>query len=64
MSFYVDDIEDSWNYETKFNYIFGRFLTGSIRDFPKFFQQAFEYTAPPDPHSPRSIIQADHRDRC
>jgi hypothetical protein len=42
VSFFVDDLEDVWDYSTKFDFIFSRFLTGSIRDWPKFFNQSFE----------------------
>ncbi|KAH8894637.1 S-adenosyl-L-methionine-dependent methyltransferase [Thozetella sp. PMI_491] len=40
VSFFVDDLEDSWTFSSKFDYIFARFLTGSILDWPKFFQQS------------------------
>ncbi|KAH7140352.1 S-adenosyl-L-methionine-dependent methyltransferase [Dactylonectria estremocensis] len=46
VTFYVDDLEESWDYSTKFDYIFARFLTGSIRDWPKFFRQSFEFLNP------------------
>ncbi|KAF4456666.1 hypothetical protein F53441_1222 [Fusarium austroafricanum] len=36
-SFYVDDLEEPWDYSNKFDFVFARFLTGSIRDWPKFF---------------------------
>lgn len=40
--FYVDDIEDEWTFATKFDFIFVRFMTGSITDWPKFFKRSFE----------------------
>ncbi|KPM43218.1 hypothetical protein AK830_g3317 [Neonectria ditissima] len=46
VSFFVDDLEDDWDYSTKFDFIFTRFLTGSIRDWPKFFKQGFEFLNP------------------
>ncbi|UPK91873.1 hypothetical protein LCI18_002808 [Fusarium solani-melongenae] len=46
VSFFVDDLEDVWDYSTKFDFIFSRFLTGSIRDWPKFFNQSFEFLNP------------------
>ncbi|KAM5359177.1 hypothetical protein ACJZ2D_014675 [Fusarium nematophilum] len=46
VSFFVDDLEDVWEYSTKFDFIFSRFLTGSIRDWPKFFNQSFEFLNP------------------
>ncbi|CAJ0540851.1 Ff.00g077570.m01.CDS01 [Fusarium sp. VM40] len=42
LQFQVDDLEDEWTYSYKFDFIFGRMLTGSIGNWPKFFQQAFE----------------------
>ncbi|KAH6879483.1 S-adenosyl-L-methionine-dependent methyltransferase [Thelonectria olida] len=46
VAFYVDDLEESWDFSTKFDFIFARFLTGSIRDWPKFFRQSFEFLNP------------------
>ncbi|KAH7157982.1 S-adenosyl-L-methionine-dependent methyltransferase [Dactylonectria estremocensis] len=46
VSFFVDDLEDEWDYSTKFDFVFVRFLTGSIRDWPKFFNQSFEFLNP------------------
>ncbi|KAF9769135.1 hypothetical protein IL306_013497 [Fusarium sp. DS 682] len=40
-SFYVDDLEEPWEYSNKFDFVFARFLTGSILDWPKFFSEAF-----------------------
>ncbi|KAJ4012296.1 hypothetical protein NW752_007970, partial [Fusarium irregulare] len=42
VTFYVDDVEESWDYSAKFDFIFVRFLTGSIRDWPKFFKQSYD----------------------
>ncbi|KAK2054413.1 methyltransferase domain-containing protein [Colletotrichum caudatum] len=44
--FYVDDVEDEWTYSYKFNFIFGRMLTGSIADWPRFIQQSYEFLEP------------------
>ncbi|KAI7759014.1 hypothetical protein LZL87_010009 [Fusarium oxysporum] len=41
-SFYVDDLEESWGYSNKFDFVFARFLTGSILDWPKFFSESYE----------------------
>jgi hypothetical protein len=40
--FYVGDLEDEWTFNTKFDFIFSRFMTGSIRDFPRYFKQCYE----------------------
>ncbi|KAH6636067.1 S-adenosyl-L-methionine-dependent methyltransferase [Chaetomium tenue] len=44
--FFIDDIETEWNYHTKFDLIYGRMLTGSIRDWPKLMAQAFDNLNP------------------
>jgi hypothetical protein len=42
--FIVDDVEDEWGYESNpFDYVHGRFLVGSIRDWPRLMLQAFRY---------------------
>ncbi|KAI5456249.1 S-adenosyl-L-methionine-dependent methyltransferase [Mariannaea sp. PMI_226] len=46
VTFYVDDLEEPWDFSTKFDFIFARFLTGSIRDWPKFFSQSFKFLSP------------------
>jgi hypothetical protein len=40
--FEVDDIEDDWQFSAPFDYIHCRYLTGSIKDWPRLMQQAFE----------------------
>ncbi|RKL19265.1 hypothetical protein BFJ68_g3539 [Fusarium oxysporum] len=40
-SFYVDDLEEPWDYSNKFDFVFARFLTGSILDWPKFFSESY-----------------------
>lgn len=44
--FFVDDIEDDWNFSTPFDFVFARFMTGSIKDWPRFFEQSFENLNP------------------
>ncbi|KAG6003474.1 hypothetical protein E4U21_002010 [Claviceps maximensis] len=38
----IDDLEMEWAYRHPFDFIFGRMLTGSIGDWPKFMRQSFE----------------------
>ncbi|KAM0554004.1 hypothetical protein ACHAPJ_007079 [Fusarium lateritium] len=57
-SFYVDDLEESWEYSNKFDFIFARFLTGSIQDWPKFFSESFKYSIFP-PHLPSTLISVN-----
>ncbi len=53
VEFFIDDLEADWNYHTRFDLIYGRLLTGSIRNWPKLIAQAFEYDDRHDPHHPR-----------
>ncbi|KAK2031308.1 methyltransferase domain-containing protein [Colletotrichum zoysiae] len=46
VTFYIDDVEDEWTYSYKFDFIFGRMLTGSIADWPRFIQQSYEFLEP------------------
>ena len=40
--FLVDDVEDEWSFSSPFDFIYGRMLTGSLKDWPKFFRQSYE----------------------
>ena len=42
LKFVVDDAEDLWLYEKKFDFIHLRLMAGCFADWPKFFRQAFE----------------------
>ncbi|RBR23679.1 uncharacterized protein FIESC28_03475 [Fusarium coffeatum] len=42
LTFYIDDIEDPWTFSYKFDLIYGRMLTGSVRDWPKFIKQSYD----------------------
>lgn len=42
VKFYVDDLEQSWDFGHKFDYIHWRSLCGSTNDWPRAYQQAFE----------------------
>ncbi|RMJ16984.1 hypothetical protein CDV36_003334 [Fusarium kuroshium] len=44
--FFVDDIEEEWTYTRPFDFIYLRAMTGSIRDWPKFFEQAYQNLSP------------------
>ncbi|SPQ22703.1 5c773073-8df8-4bee-afad-dc7142566297 [Thermothielavioides terrestris] len=46
VEFFVDDLEETWTYHTKFDFIYARFLTGSIRNWAKLARQAFENLNP------------------
>lgn len=45
-SFFVDDLEAEWTYTRPFDLIYMRAMTGSIRDWPKLFRQAYENLSP------------------
>jgi hypothetical protein len=42
VNFQIDDVESEWTYSSKFDFIFGRMLVGSISDWPGFIQRSFE----------------------
>ncbi|KAK5661175.1 hypothetical protein OQA88_11066 [Cercophora sp. LCS_1] len=46
VTFYVDDLEDTWNFSHKFDFIFSRFMTGSILDWPQYFKQCYDALEP------------------
>ena len=45
-SFEVDDIESDWTFDCPFDFIHVRFLNVAMRDWPKFFRQAFQHLRP------------------
>ncbi|PKS12522.1 hypothetical protein jhhlp_000729 [Lomentospora prolificans] len=46
VQFIIDDAEDPWTYAEKFNFIYARFLTACIVDWPKLFQQCYDNLEP------------------
>jgi hypothetical protein len=46
VSFIVDDLEDTWAFGPRFDFIFSRFMTGSISNWPEFFRKSYEYISP------------------
>jgi len=42
VEFYVDDIEEQWNFHSPFDFVYFRMMTGSIKDWPKALRQAYE----------------------
>ncbi|KAH6672676.1 S-adenosyl-L-methionine-dependent methyltransferase [Plectosphaerella plurivora] len=46
VSFQIDDVESEWTYNSKFNFIFGRMLVGSISDWPAFIQRSYDNLEP------------------
>jgi SAM-dependent methyltransferase len=46
VSFHVDDLEDDWTFSEKFDFIFSRFMTGSIRNWSKYLKQCYESLEP------------------
>lgn len=35
-------MEDNWDFSTPFDFVFARFMTGSILNWPRFFNQSYE----------------------
>lgn len=46
VTFIVDDVEDTWAYSHPFDFVFCRFMTGSLVDWPKLFQQSYDNMVP------------------
>ncbi|KAK8170835.1 S-adenosyl-L-methionine-dependent methyltransferase [Phyllosticta citrichinensis] len=44
--FHVDDVEDTWSYEKKFDFIFSRYMTTSIGDWPKLVGNVYDNLEP------------------
>lgn len=44
--FEVDDMEEQWLYSQPFDFIHGKFLAGSIRDWPKLMRQTYDNLVP------------------
>jgi SAM-dependent methyltransferase len=42
VQFEVDDLEEPWTFSHKFDFIHSRMMTGSFRDWPRFFEQSLE----------------------
>jgi trans-aconitate methyltransferase len=42
-SFRVDNVEEDWIPEEKFDYIHSRAMVAGIKDWKRFFEQSFEY---------------------
>ncbi|KAL3425366.1 methyltransferase [Phlyctema vagabunda] len=42
LSFQIDDLEEPWNFSRKFDYVHSMMMTGAFRDWPRFYEQAFE----------------------
>lgn len=42
LKFIVDDAEDTWLYQDKFDLIHARLMSGCFQDWPNFFRQAYE----------------------
>ncbi|KAK0654916.1 S-adenosyl-L-methionine-dependent methyltransferase [Cercophora newfieldiana] len=46
VTFIVDDLDDTWTFGPPFDFIFSRFMTGSITDWPAFFTKAYDSLTP------------------
>jgi len=42
VSFEIDDLEERWTFNEKFDFIHSRLMTGSFASFPAFFAQSFD----------------------
>lgn len=44
--FYVEDVEQDWNFDNDFDFIFARMMVIALTDWPLFFQQAYAHLKP------------------
>jgi SAM-dependent methyltransferase len=42
VKFEVDDLEEPWTFTNKFDFIYSRTMSGSFKNWPRFFEQCFE----------------------
>ncbi|KAJ4288843.1 hypothetical protein N0V88_007172 [Collariella sp. IMI 366227] len=46
VEFFIDDVEDDWNYTRPFDLVYSRFMTGAIKDWPRLMAQAYKHLRP------------------
>ena len=46
LSFQIDDLEEPWTWDVKFDFIYSRMMTSSFADWPRFFEQAYDNLNP------------------
>ncbi|KAH7121918.1 S-adenosyl-L-methionine-dependent methyltransferase [Dactylonectria estremocensis] len=46
LNFQVDDLEEPWAFQGKFDFIYSRMMTAAFADWPHFFQQSYENLNP------------------
>ncbi|KAH6876419.1 S-adenosyl-L-methionine-dependent methyltransferase, partial [Thelonectria olida] len=46
LTFQVDDLEESWTFNVKFDFIYSRMMTGAIADWPRLFKQSYDNLVP------------------
>ncbi|KAL2145391.1 hypothetical protein VTI28DRAFT_7318 [Corynascus sepedonium] len=46
VAFYIDDLEEEWDFREPFDFIYGRMLAGALTDWPRFVQRAFDNLSP------------------
>ncbi|KAH6614685.1 S-adenosyl-L-methionine-dependent methyltransferase [Chaetomium sp. MPI-SDFR-AT-0129] len=46
LAFYVDDLEEDWDFSEPFDFIYGRMLAGAFTDWPRFVQRSYENLSP------------------
>jgi len=46
VEFFVDDVEEDWDYSHSFDFIYIRNMTGSIKNWPKLLDQAYDALRP------------------
>lgn len=43
LTFEIDDLEEPWNFRQPFDYIHSMMMTGSFKNWPRFYEQGFAF---------------------
>jgi len=46
VEFFIEDVEENWDYHTPFDFIYSRMMTGSIKNWQRLIDQAYENLTP------------------
>ncbi|GKT86471.1 methyltransferase domain-containing protein [Colletotrichum tofieldiae] len=48
VKFEIDDVESEWVNDHKYDFIFSRYMNGSLADWPTYMKRVYEYIFPQD----------------
>ncbi|KAM7185791.1 S-adenosyl-L-methionine-dependent methyltransferase [Naviculisporaceae sp. PSN 640] len=62
VEFFIDDLEADWTFVRPFDFIYFRMMTGSIRNWPRLFEQSYQHLNPGgwiELHDPSNPLRTD-----